>query len=375
MKKAIDWFALAIGLALALFGARWMWTGWDIVQAERGWAALISGSVMLSGGLIVAMLAWMTMRLAGAPMPARDTHPAEDGAPAKPLAPTPLASTPLSPAPAAALGAGVVAAATAVGVALARDGSQENDAEQDSREPVKEEASDLSTAPRPAPPSVSELLRRSEERAPREAFDLDALEDEPGPVRPPVAPPLPPVAPPPLPPLPADEAEKEISPEPAAADEKPEPPPAPVVAAPDLSETSATSETPIETKPIEPKPVESDEAKTESEPEPPRLSDAVPPPSPAPVDEPVYDDWLERTAREFDRELGRDKLPKDEAEPPEPPASTPAQAPRSAIVGRYSSGDTNYLMFADGSIEAQTPDGVMRFASLTELKRFVEKRN
>ena len=131
MKKAIDWFALAIGLALALFGARWMWTGWDIVQAERGWAALISGSVMLSGGLIVAMLAWMTMRLAGAPMPARDTHPAEDGAPAKPLAPTPLASTPLSPAPAAALGAGVVAAATAVGVALARDGSQENDAEQD----------------------------------------------------------------------------------------------------------------------------------------------------------------------------------------------------------------------------------------------------
>ena len=45
------------------------------------------------------------------------------------------------------------------------------------------------------------------------------------------------------------------------------------------------------------------------------------------------------------------------------------------MVGRYSSGDTNYLMFADGSIEAQTPEGVMRFASLTELKRFVETRH
>ena len=49
--------------------------------------------------------------------------------------------------------------------------------------------------------------------------------------------------------------------------------------------------------------------------------------------------------------------------------------PEPAVVGRYSSGDTNYLMFADGSIEAQTPEGVMRFSSLTELKRFVEKRN
>ena len=373
MKKAIDWFALVIGLALALFGAKWMWTGWDIVQAERGWAALISGSVMLSGGLIVAMLAWTIMRLTGASMPAREAQSAVDVTPARPLAPTPP-----PPAPAIALGAGAAAAATAVGMALARDGSQENEAEGGvkeaaNKETPEDEPADGPRTPPAKPPSVSELLRRSEERAPREAFDLDALEDGPGPARPPVAPPLPTVAPPPAPPPPpaplaADEVEKEIPSEPAAAEEKPKPPPAPVVAPPDLPETSATTETPVEPAPVEP-----DEAKADSEPEPPRLSDAVPPPPP--VDEPVYDDWLERTAREFDRELGRDKMAKDEAEPPEPPAPAPAQSPESAIVGRYSSGDTNYLMFADGSIEAQTPDGVMRFASLTELKRFVEKRN
>lgn len=44
------------------------------------------------------------------------------------------------------------------------------------------------------------------------------------------------------------------------------------------------------------------------------------------------------------------------------------------MTGRYSSGDTNYTMYDDGSIEAQTPDGTMRFASLLELRRFVEQR-
>jgi len=41
------------------------------------------------------------------------------------------------------------------------------------------------------------------------------------------------------------------------------------------------------------------------------------------------------------------------------------------VVGTYNSGDNKYVMFSDGSIEAQTPSGVFRFKSLDELKEFI----
>ncbi|HEY8382787.1 MAG TPA: hypothetical protein VIL09_11625 [Microvirga sp.] len=48
------------------------------------------------------------------------------------------------------------------------------------------------------------------------------------------------------------------------------------------------------------------------------------------------------------------------------PAGQPA-----AIIGTYNSGDNRYVMFSDGSIEAETPEGLFRFASLDELKEFI----
>ncbi|SCX98099.1 hypothetical protein [Microvirga guangxiensis] len=49
------------------------------------------------------------------------------------------------------------------------------------------------------------------------------------------------------------------------------------------------------------------------------------------------------------------------------------EEPRSdaMIIGTYNSGDNTYVMFSDGSIEAQTPGGVFRFQSLDELKAFI----
>jgi hypothetical protein len=41
------------------------------------------------------------------------------------------------------------------------------------------------------------------------------------------------------------------------------------------------------------------------------------------------------------------------------------------IVGTYDSGGNHYVMFSDGSIEADTPNGMFRFASLDELKDFI----
>jgi hypothetical protein len=55
---------------------------------------------------------------------------------------------------------------------------------------------------------------------------------------------------------------------------------------------------------------------------------------------------------------------------PEPKAA-PEEPPAPAIVGTYNSGDNRYVMFSDGSIEAQTPGGVFRFNSLDELKEFI----
>ena len=63
--------------------------------------------------------------------------------------------------------------------------------------------------------------------------------------------------------------------------------------------------------------------------------------------------------------------PADTAEPAmidEPEAEEPRPA---TIIGTYNSGDNRYVMFSDGSIEAQTPGGLFRFKSLNELKEFI----
>ena len=54
----------------------------------------------------------------------------------------------------------------------------------------------------------------------------------------------------------------------------------------------------------------------------------------------------------------------------------PSQSPRPAgadpnVVGTYNSGGNAYVMFSDGSIEADTPTGRYRFKSLEELKEFI----
>ena len=55
----------------------------------------------------------------------------------------------------------------------------------------------------------------------------------------------------------------------------------------------------------------------------------------------------------------------------EPAKAAPEPAARE-VVGRYASGGNTYVMYADGAIEADTPQGRFTFASLDELKAFVE---
>ncbi|GEP04507.1 hypothetical protein [Methylobacterium oxalidis] len=71
--------------------------------------------------------------------------------------------------------------------------------------------------------------------------------------------------------------------------------------------------------------------------------------------------------------------PEGEAERPggapdaETAAGEPSEpAPPREIVGTHASGGNTYVMYADGSIEAETPQGRFTFNSLDELKAFVD---
>ena len=51
---------------------------------------------------------------------------------------------------------------------------------------------------------------------------------------------------------------------------------------------------------------------------------------------------------------------------------TPEAPP--SLIGRYSSGGANYMIFADGSIEVETQEGSFKFASMGDFKRYLADR-
>jgi hypothetical protein len=72
--------------------------------------------------------------------------------------------------------------------------------------------------------------------------------------------------------------------------------------------------------------------------------------------------------------------PPVELAPPAPPPPKPAafepppHVPAPTEVGRYNAGGATYVMFSDGSIEAETETGAYRFASMAELRDHIEQR-
>jgi hypothetical protein len=59
------------------------------------------------------------------------------------------------------------------------------------------------------------------------------------------------------------------------------------------------------------------------------------------------------------------------AEAKERPIGGEAAVAPPTVVGTYSSGGNTYVMYSDGSIQAETPTGLFRFDSLDELKAFI----
>jgi hypothetical protein len=89
----------------------------------------------------------------------------------------------------------------------------------------------------------------------------------------------------------------------------------------------------------------------------------------------VYEPSGRGAPRETSHEREREDVTHSNLEAHQPAAEEPpgsASPAEPAVIGRYTSGNTTYVMFADGSIEAETPNGVLHFASLADLKVYVE---
>jgi hypothetical protein len=154
----------------------------------------------------------------------------------------------------------------------------------------------------------------------------------------------------------------------------------------------AATQAPVEQPAIEPT-WERDEQPA-AEPEPAALAEdaaAHAPAAPADAIPRTGDDWFDRALSGLDeveepyegsRRSTAPEAPRHEpvarsamdVRPPAPQAEPAGGAPHTepAVIGRYTSGNTTYVMFADGSIEAETPNGILHFASLADLKVYVE---
>lgn len=450
MKPAFDWLLLAFGAVLALVGLYWMWSGWDIIQIERGWVSVISGAIMLSGGVMVSALAYgvMTFRTAlqgGAPervsehvrpplpdvlrprppeaesasqesqhasqhasqrAPLRESLAAREGA-------SPGLATPAIVAAAAAAGAAAVSQATkAPPQSDAPEGDLAAEARKESGAPSVEETPDdvalkeaaieealaLPLDENPEPDSdeaQQEFDARVREAAATAAVgqqvgqeigqetgqETGSLEDESRGFgrwfrRRPRAEPVE-TRPAPQP-VAREQSDIDRALESELADALGLAPEKPVEAAGGFQ--AALDETARQER------ARREAAEREST----RDADAMAAGDATAVEkkagEKPDDETAEKHSAKLDEERAEAGTADEDAEvdleiarelrrdaAPPPPALEAAPKPEPAILGRHTSGDTTYTMFADGSIEAETPDGIMRFDSLVELRRHVER--
>jgi len=113
----------------------------------------------------------------------------------------------------------------------------------------------------------------------------------------------------------------------------------------------------------------------------PRFEDAWPQnerPSPQ-SERPRFSDAIRQAARASATHAERfgDRLP-DPSEIPdrdEPAPTAPARAPGVTVLKSGVVDGMAYSLYSDGSIEAQMPEGLMRFASIDELREHLENRS
>jgi hypothetical protein len=338
-------FALAV--AMILGGLLAAILGWDIVLVERGWTMVIAGSIMAASGALLLGVTAAVSKLVKIQAELMRLHAGLNEPDAAQLP----SSSELS---VAALAGGLFA-----GTAAAKAGEEEQptlplfakDAPANDVEPIRAEERD-EVAELPAPPVLGVY---------------------PGP-------------------------EVVLEPEPIPDDDAAE------AKVPEFLFAERYREDRYEEETYAPvRPPELDETLYARDPAEEQGSDIVPEEPPEPLHEPVREQASEPAVLiEDDRPV--EAIVETKAEPvsaAEEAAAQPDEAPSKteepdavpaekaadeelgeveraevdradlAIVGTYTSGDNTYVMFSNGSIEAQTPRGVFQFESLDELKAFI----
>ena len=385
----MSYLVFALGALLSLFGAFAIIAGYEgIIQVERGWAGVIAGATALSGGIMTIALGFILHSLSGLHAllnpGKRLTPPRELGEDeAGELGPEPgLAKNPeaamaeAGPPPAATPSAAVAPAAslrtwpqrpTRFSLAPARTVLKSRGTVLPAARGTRE--SDLAL---PKPPPISRDALRGPEAAPEPPF-------EPG-----------------FGSMPAGAAAKagdaaDTRPASAPSDETPADPAWNADGEPGLFDEDKANEPPIEASFPE-MPFDHRESGTELRPRVtwPAGTESIeailgegfriePDPEPA-AGKPSTErspEAIELASRDAAPPLSSEAVPAGdpEASPkPSAPAAPYASEEGLAIVGRYDSEGTAYVMYGDGSIEARTEHAVLHFKSMVELKTFMESR-
>jgi hypothetical protein len=407
-----------LAFALMACGSLAIINGTDIVQLERGWTQIISGSIALCSGILLLGIAALLDALHKLTL--AQERASERG---KPL----LMSAPESGFEKALVKAQETEGDKAPAVASAPASVQTTAPERETAkerpsfmakmaalkpasapsapEPQSEPQSEQNSEPRfepslprpPLPPaptlSLEERLpwkrKKAHEKAQERIQDLDEN-----------APPLP---------LEHDDVIEGVTygrsmavtppvPPPSQAPAIPPVPPAPDVAIPSAARPKLNELFRKATRPAE----RFDERPTP--PLPPFPPGYKPPKAPEPHDEPPLPEAFMPSAPRLDTALEPEPAyaapdvaltPEHDYVPLQQPFTLPshmeAPAPADAaapaiimddvpassephVVGRYEANGTRYALFSDGAIEADTGIGVYRFASITELKKFIDER-
>lgn len=311
------YFVLVVGALTAIIGVDAIVTGYPIIQVERGWATVISGStllaaglVMIALGLIVRVLVEIRTALHAQPSMAPQDVNVEPSAESRSRTPVDAPSV-ASAMPALA----VVAAPAAVEAFAAEHVAEHVDAPRRSHADEEPEAAEV----RPADAVVHEEIAEPVEET-QPAMSSEAV-----------------------PSGPADAYELQT---PSTRDHDLAP----------AARTEASESPPLEDW--------LDRAFSALDHDRPAGEEPVGPQKPVPAAEP--DPVHREPAQPDDAPIAAVQ----EEEPAPPPHEPPA--PELAVIGRYESDGTSYVMYADGSIEAQSEAGVYRFGSMAELKTFIE---
>ena len=328
-KVRADRTVIVIGVFLFILGLAVAWNGYGYVQSERGWTLVISGTVVFSTGLLLVALGFVLRELRAI--------------------------------------AGSAARATLL-LAKAKT-LQLKDFNEDSAELLpprgfvpEERVAAAQFAPAEeefAPPAARETDWKAGRHLRLHLPRVDEIAEVgasiiPNPlawmVRPEKPEPLSP--PPPPPPLRDEEFESWLEPE-QHGNYSQEP----------------LQESPVETLHVAELPAEPPEAEDLTgsldapEPAPQLEAQLAREPEPAPAPEPEA---------ELEPEWEPEPAPEAELAPQD--AASEEEGAEPEIIGRYEAHGAHYVMYADGSIDADTAHGVYRFASMEELKQFIARQ-